>query len=122
MELLINIIAPSIILIIQLQLFNWFSKKKIAVVYGVYSFVQSLAYVPTIVFEDASIYRSWYRYIGGGFIMYIFVAIDWRWFKFFPLEADVFIDVSGRSKNDREHFQQIQYYVRNHPEKKMSVF
>ena len=39
MELLINIIAPSIVLIIQLQLFNWFSKKKIAVVYGIYSFV-----------------------------------------------------------------------------------
>ena len=49
--------------------------------------------------------------------MYIFVAIDWRWFKFLPLEADVFIDVSGRSKNDRENFQQIQYYVRNHPER-----
>jgi hypothetical protein len=39
MELLVNIIAPSIILIIQLQLFNWFSKKKIAIVYGIYSLV-----------------------------------------------------------------------------------
>lgn len=54
--------------------------------------------------------------------MFIYVAIDWRWFKFFPLEADVFIDVSGRSKKDRETFQQIQSYFRNHPEKKMSVF
>jgi hypothetical protein len=54
--------------------------------------------------------------------MFIYVAIDWRWFKFYPLEADVFIDVSGRSKKDRETFQQIQSYVRNHPEKKMSVF
>ncbi len=69
--------------------------------------MQTLAYIPTIVIKDASIYKSWYRYIAGGIIMYIYVAIDWRWFKFFPLEADVFIDVSGRSKNDRETFQQI---------------
>jgi len=43
--------------------------------------------------------------------MYTYVALDWRWFKFFPLEADCFIDVSGRSKKDLETFQQIQSYV-----------
>jgi len=57
MELLINIIAPSIVLIIQLQLFNWFSKKKIAIVYGVYSFVQTLASIPTIYVTDQSDYK-----------------------------------------------------------------
>jgi hypothetical protein len=36
--------------------------------------------------------------------MLVFVVIDWRWFMFFPLEADVFIDVSGRSKEDRKTF------------------
>jgi hypothetical protein len=35
--LLINFITPSILLIVQLQLFNWFSKKNIAVVYGLLS-------------------------------------------------------------------------------------
>ena len=54
--------------------------------------------------------------------MIVFVVIDWRWFMFFPLEADVFIDVSGRSKEDRKTFQQIQSYVSNHPEIKLSVF
>ena len=107
MELLINIIAPSIILVIQLQLFNWFSKKKIAVVYGIYSFVQTLAYIPTILIKDEQTYQVWYKYVAGGLVLYLYVAIDWRWFKFFPLEADVFIDVSGRSKKDRETFQQI---------------
>jgi len=57
MELLINIIAPSIVLIIQLQLFNWFSKKKIAVVYGIYSVVQTLASIPTIYVTDQSDYK-----------------------------------------------------------------
>jgi len=39
--------------------------------------------------------------------MFIFVVLDWKWFKFFPLEAGVFIDISGRSKKDRDTFKQI---------------
>lgn len=54
--------------------------------------------------------------------MYIYVALDWQFFKFFPLEADVFIDISGRSKKERENFKQIQDYIRNHPEIKLSVY
>jgi len=70
--------------------------------------VQILANIPSIlVAADKTVYESWYKFIIGGVIMYTYVAIDWYWYKYYALEADVFIDVSGRSKEDRETFQQI---------------
>ena len=74
--------------------------------YGIYSLVAASAQIVTIyiqndLMEDGAptvTYRLWYRYVAGGVVMYVYVVLDWKWFKFFPLEADVFIDVSGRSK------------------------
>ena len=74
--------------------------------YGIYSLVSASAQIVTIyiqndLLEDGAptvTYRRWYRYVAGGVVMYVYVVLDWKWFKFFPLEADVFIDVSGRSK------------------------
>lgn len=74
--------------------------------YGIYSLVAASAqivaiYIQNDLMEDGAptvTYRLWYRYVAGGVVMYVYVVLDWKWFKFFPLEADVFIDVSGRSK------------------------
>lgn len=44
--------------------------------------------------------------------MFVFAFLDWKWFKFYPLEAGIFIDVSGRNKDDLALFQQLQNYIR----------
>jgi hypothetical protein len=48
--------------------------------------------------------KYWYKYFIGGCMLFVFALVDWKWFKFYPLEAGVFIDVSGRSREDRALF------------------
>jgi len=44
------------------------------------------------------------KYLTAGLLMFVFALVDYKWFKFYPLEAGIFIDVSGRSRRDREVF------------------
>jgi Na+/citrate or Na+/malate symporter len=32
--------------------------------------------------------------------MILFAIIDWKWFKFYPLESGIFIDVCNRNAGD----------------------
>lgn len=36
--------------------------------------------------------------------MFVFAMVDYKWFKFYPLQAGIFIDVSGRNKDDLRLF------------------
>lgn len=36
--------------------------------------------------------------------MFVFSLIDWKYFKFYPIEAGIFIDVEGRNRNDLTFF------------------
>lgn len=78
-------------------MFNWFSKKQIAITYGLLSVVSAAA---NIVMTEVDRELVTWRYVIGGTFMFLFAALDWRWFKFYPLEAGIFIDVSGRNKDD----------------------
>ena len=40
------------------------------------------------------------RYLITGFLMFIFAIFDWKTFRFYPLEADIFIDSAGRNAED----------------------
>lgn len=44
--------------------------------------------------------------------MFVFVLVDFWWYKFYPLEAGIFIDISGRDKQDLQKFQEISDYVK----------
>lgn len=91
--------------------------------YGVICLVNVLATLAADLINNPNTpLEWWYIYVIGGCIFFLFVAIDWKWFKFYPLEADCFIDVSGRSRDDRQNFLQLQTYVKNHPEQKLSVY
>lgn len=48
----------------------------------------------------------------GSVIMFVFVLVDFWWYKFYPLEAGIFIDISGRDKQDLQKFQEISDYVK----------
>lgn len=41
-----------------------------------------------------------FRYLVTGGAMLLFAILDWKTFKFYPLEADIFIDGAGRNKED----------------------
>jgi len=99
--LLIDVLEPSIFMIIWLQLFNWFSKKQVAVIFGLLSIVKALANY-SMTYLSAS--TANYRFLVGGGLMFLFTFVDGKLFKFYPLEAGIFIDVSGRNRNDLELF------------------
>ena len=54
---------------------------------------------------------QYYLYIVGAVMLSAFTFIDWLSFKFYPVEAGVFIDVAGRRREDFERFKQIKNYV-----------
>jgi hypothetical protein len=41
-----------------------------------------------------------YRFLGGGILWLVLSWIDWKVFKFYPLEAGIFIDSAGRNRDD----------------------
>ena len=53
---------------------------------------------------------SYHKLIGGA-VLFVIGFVEWRYFKFYPLEAGIFIDVSGRSKEDLQLFNQLQNYI-----------
>ena len=53
----------------------------------------------------------WVKHLIGGLLMFIFAFLDHRYYKFYPLEAGIFIDMSGRDKRDLVYFNQINTYV-----------
>jgi hypothetical protein len=74
------------------------------VVYGLLSVDVILAELLSINFDADVFVNYWYKYFIGGLILFVFAIIDWKWFNFYPLEAGVFIDVSGRSREERALF------------------
>jgi hypothetical protein len=78
-------------------MFNWFSKKQIAVIYGMLYSLEALANISmTFMTQEMSAYF----YLVGGALMFFFSLIDWNYFKFYPIEAGIFIDVEGRNRDD----------------------
>jgi len=74
------------------------------VVYGLLCVDVILAEFLSNAYDDDDFTNYWYKYFIGGFALFAFAIIDWMSFKFYPLEAGVFIDVSGRSREDRALF------------------
>ena len=72
------------------------------------SLLQALAVMTKeLVVGDADA-DDWYRHLIGAGLMFIFAFVDYKWFRFYPLEAGVFIDVSGRNQGDFALFKQVQ--------------
>lgn len=45
--------------------------------------------------------------------MCVLALVDYFWYKFYPLEAGIFVDQCGRNKDDFQTFKQLQTYVKN---------
>lgn len=99
-------------MLIQIQLFNWISKHQIALTYGIFAACLSMTKILKlwIGLND----NLWYLYLVTAFLLVVFCVIDWFWFKFYPLEAGIFIDVSSRGREAFEQFKQIQDYIAVH--------
>ena len=102
-------VSQAIYVLIQMQLFNWISKHQIAVLYGIYAACLSVSKILKLqVGLDDSL---WYLYLATAALLAVFSGVDWYWFKFYPLEAGIFIDVSSRGREAFEQFKQIQDYI-----------
>lgn len=78
-----------------MQLFNWVSKRHIAVVYGIFMFFMSLVGAIKAQLEEPQ--YIFIYFLVGSILMVGFVIVDFFTYKFYPLEAGVFIDATGRS-------------------------
>ena len=45
--------------------------------------------------------------------MLLYASLDFKFYKFYPLEAGVFVDPAGRDSADLDRFKQIQDFVRS---------
>ena len=98
-DLILTGLHPIINLLILMQLFNWVSKKYIALLYGfIYALNAGLNILKHNSIENEP--KSWSLYIAASGVMVSFAILDHYKYKFYPIEAGIFIDSQGRNKND----------------------
>ena len=51
--------------------------------------------------------KFWYLYLIAAALMLVFAVLDYFYYKFYPIEAGIFIDSSGRNREDLVKFKQI---------------
>jgi len=76
------------------------------------SCLQALANMTTLLLIGDEL--VWVKHLIGGAVMLAFAYVDSNHYKFYPLEASIFIDVSGRDKGDLHNFNQINQYLQAH--------
>ena len=55
--------------------------------------------------EDNDLY--WLAIGGCSLVLFLCTILDWLYFKYYPLEAGIFIGTSGRSKKERADFLRV---------------
>ena len=60
-------------------------------------------------------------YFVCAFLMFFCSIMDFFFFKYYPLEADLFIDWTGRSKQELEKFMHMKNWLKAHPESKLTI-
>ncbi len=80
--------GPSVVIMILLQLFNWFSKKTIGLVYGLIYFFKYCGYYICVNNDNVGA-----GYIGSGVAILVFAIVDWVTFCFYPMQAGFFVEV-----------------------------
>jgi hypothetical protein len=48
--------------------------------------------------------KYWYIYLVAAAVMFCFAILDHYKYKFYPIEAGIFIDSQGRNQNDLQKF------------------
>jgi hypothetical protein len=91
--------------------YNWFDKVWIAMVFGALQLFKTAGYMTWLEFSQTEL--TFLKTGACGVAMIIFGVIDYCTFIFYPLEADIFIEVEGRSKEDRQFFDQCLIEVQN---------
>ena len=106
---------------VSLQLYNWFDKVSIALIFGALQVIKTCGYVTWLEFAGSE--AAFGKLAICGVFMILIGIVDLCTFIFYPLETDIFIDVEGRSKEDRQFFDQCMIEVQNKPEgSDMTVF
>lgn len=75
------------------------SKRHIAILCGGASLLVTAANILKVL-DDL----KYWQYFIGTFFMLLLAIADYSFYKFYPLEAGVFIDVSGRNQDDLLRF------------------
>jgi hypothetical protein len=90
-----TILGPAISILIYLQMFNWFSKKAVTVVFGYLYALKAVAYLTAIWLAEKKI--IWEKFAGSAALMMLATILDIVWFKYYPMEAGIFVDLKGRT-------------------------
>lgn len=113
-----------------LQLFNWFSKRRLGAVIGLWLFVQGLGLMTKFVllgqysyfpsFEEAEdagqspsqqnlvyLYYSFLQFSVAG-IFILFAGFDWWFFVFHPFQMGIVIDLEEKRQQDKAILRKIE--------------
>ena len=89
------------VIILTVQIINWFSKSRIAYVLALFLWSQALGYITWINIEYPN--NDIKLLIAG--VLFAFIAVfDYFYFFYTPTQANIFIGESTRSKQDRLQF------------------
>lgn len=99
------IFAGAILIILLVQVQNWYSKKAIAFVLAFFIWAQALGYLTWI---HILYQANWIKYIIAGFLMLCFAVFDYFYWVYTPTQANIYISESTRSKEDRFKFDALQ--------------
>jgi hypothetical protein len=118
--MLMTLFGPAISILIYLQMFNWFSRKAVTLVLGYLYALKAVSYITAIWLAESKV--VWQKFAGCAGLMAVATILDVVWFKYYPMEANIFVDVSSRSIKDLTLIKRIQTYMFNHPDQKLTLF
>ena len=101
-------------------MFNWFSKKAVTLVFGYLYALKAVAYLIAILLAENQI--IWEKFCGCAMLMMLATILDIIWFNYYPMEAGIFVDLESRTNQDKKLIEQLQTYMFNHPDQKLTFF
>lgn len=96
------IVAGAVLIILFVQVQNWYSKKAIAFVLAFFIWAQALGYMTWIHIDFAN---NWIKQLVCGCLMIGFGVFDHFYWFYTPTQANIFIGESTRSKEDKFKFE-----------------
>lgn len=80
--------------IVWLQIFNWFSIRWVGTIFALLLLIEAAVnmFMSSMAVDEDKQWLWNTRYLLSGLFMFALALVDYRTFKFYPLEADIFLD------------------------------
>ena len=95
-------VGPCVVITLTLQLFTWFSKRHVAIIFSLYYVAKACGHIVWIQLLSTDMVGV--KYFVAGTVLALLGIADFWLFIYYPLEADIFVGVEGRSGEEAQKF------------------